>query len=83
LAAGLPRQDHVYRITDDLLRFHNQKIDGMCCKLDSTENMRSFEKYPTPPSKKQQKQNKTNHINKQTNIHTINPTKKLPFTRLT
>jgi len=23
----------------------------MCCKLDSTENPRSFEKYPTPQDK--------------------------------
>jgi len=30
-------------------RFHNKKIDEMRCKLDSTENPRSFEKYPTPP----------------------------------
>jgi len=28
---------------------HNKKIDVMGCKLDSTENPRSFEKYPTPP----------------------------------
>jgi len=49
LAAGLPRQDHVYRTIDESFRFHNIKIDEMRCKLDSTENLRSFEKHPTPP----------------------------------
>jgi len=48
LAAGLLRQDHVYKTTDELFRFHNQNFDEMHCKLDSTENPRSFEKYPTP-----------------------------------
>jgi len=33
---------------------HNKKIDEMRCKLDSTENPRSFEKYPTPPEKANQ-----------------------------
>jgi len=32
-----------------IFRFHNQNFDEMRCKLDSTENPRSFEKYPTPP----------------------------------
>ena len=49
LAAGLPRQDHVYITTDELFRLHNNEFDEMPCKLDSTENPRSFEKYPTPP----------------------------------
>jgi len=49
LAAGLLRQDHVYKITDESFCFHNKKFDEMRCKLDSTENPRSFEKYPTPP----------------------------------
>jgi len=49
LAAGLLRQDHVYKTTDESFRFHNKKFDEMRCKLDSTENLRSFEKYPTPP----------------------------------
>jgi len=51
LAAGLPRQDHVYNTTDELFRLHNKKMDEMRhgCKLDSTENPRSFEKYQTPP----------------------------------
>jgi len=48
LDAGLPRQDHVYSTSDELCRFHNQKFDEMRCKLDSTENPRSFAKYPTP-----------------------------------
>jgi len=49
LAAGLPRQGHVYKTTDESIRFHNQNFDKMRCILDSTENPRSFEKYPTPP----------------------------------
>jgi 2-methylcitrate dehydratase PrpD len=50
LAAGLRRQDHVYNTTDEWFRLHNKKIDEMRCKLDSTENPRSFEKYPTQPA---------------------------------
>jgi len=49
LAAGLPSQDHVYKITDESFRFHNKNFDEIRCKLDSTENPRSFEIYPTPP----------------------------------
>jgi len=49
LAEGLSRQDLVYKTTDESFRFHKQKLDEMRCKLDSTENPRSFEKYPTPP----------------------------------
>ena len=49
LAAGLPRQDHVYSTTDESFRFHNKNFDEMRGKLDATENPRSFEKYPTPP----------------------------------
>jgi len=37
----------VYITIDELFRFHNNKLDEMPCKLDSTENTRSFEKYPT------------------------------------
>jgi hypothetical protein len=44
LAAGLPRQDHVYITTNGLLRFHNDEFDEMPCKLNSTENPFSFEK---------------------------------------
>jgi len=35
--------------TPQSFRFHNKNFDEMRCKLDSTENPRSFEKYPTPP----------------------------------
>jgi len=48
LSAGLPRQDHVYSATDESFRFHNSKLDEIRWKLNSTENPRSFEKYPTP-----------------------------------
>jgi len=53
LAAGLPRQDHVSKTTDE--SFRNKKFDEMRCKLDSTENLRSFEKYPTPPQDREKK----------------------------
>jgi len=43
----LPRQDHVYKTTDESFRFHNKIFDEMRCKLDSTDNPGSFEKYPT------------------------------------
>jgi hypothetical protein len=49
LAASLPLQDHVYKTTDESFRFHSKNFDEMRCKLDSTENSRSFEKYPTSP----------------------------------
>ena len=49
LAAALPRQGHVYRTTAELFRFHHKNCDEIRCKLDSTDNARSFEKYPTPP----------------------------------
>jgi len=48
VAAGLPRQDHVYITTDESFSFHNNEFDDMPCELDSTENPRSFEKCPTP-----------------------------------
>ena len=38
LTAGLPRQDHVYKTTDESFRFHNKKIDEIRSKLYSTEN---------------------------------------------
>jgi len=38
MAAGLPRQDHVYKTTDELFRFHHKNFDEMRCKLDYTEN---------------------------------------------
>ena len=43
LAAGLPRQDHVYKSADASFRFHNKNFDEMRCKLDCTENLRSFD----------------------------------------
>jgi len=49
LAAGLPRQDHVYNPTNESFRFHNKKFDEMRCKLNSTQNPRSFEKYQKEP----------------------------------
>ena len=49
LAEGLPRQDHVCKTTNESFRFHNKNFGEIRCKLDSTENPRSFEKYPTPP----------------------------------
>jgi len=49
LTAGFLRQNHVYITTDELFRFRNDEFDEMPCKLDSSENQRSFEKYPTPP----------------------------------
>jgi len=48
LAACWPRQDQVYITNDESFRFHNNEFDELPCKLDSTENPRSFEKYPTP-----------------------------------
>ena len=39
------RQDHVFKTSDESFRFHNKNFDEMRCKLDSTENPRSFEKY--------------------------------------
>jgi len=49
LAAGLPRQDHVDKTIDEPFQFHNKTFDEIRCKLDSTENPRSFEKYQTQP----------------------------------
>ena len=42
-----PHVDHGWIPTDQLIRFHTNRFDEMLCKLDSTENPRSFEKYPT------------------------------------
>ena len=39
LAAGLPRQDHVWITTDQLVLFHKNEFDEMLCQLDS-ENAR-------------------------------------------
>jgi len=35
--------------TDESFRCHNNELDEIRCNLDSTENLRSFEKYSTPP----------------------------------
>jgi len=50
LAAGLPCQNNTYKTTYESFRFYSKFFDEMCCKLDSTENPRSLQKYPTPPS---------------------------------
>jgi len=51
LAASLPHQDHIWITADQLpvVRFHKIEPDEMLCQLDFTENLLSFEKYPTPP----------------------------------
>jgi len=41
----LPRQDQVYITTNELFRFHNNELNQMICKLDSTGNSHSLEKY--------------------------------------
>jgi len=53
LAAGLPRQDHVWMTTKQSVRFHNNKFDGKPCELDSTEYARSFEPNPSLPEEVQ------------------------------
>jgi len=45
----LLHQDHVYGTTDESFRFYDKNLDEMRCKLDSTVNARSLDKYPTPP----------------------------------
>jgi len=50
LAAGLPCQNNSYKTTYESFRFYSKFFDEMYCKLDSTENPRSLQKYPTPPS---------------------------------
>jgi len=49
ITSSLPREDHLYKTTDESFRFYNRNFDEMRCKLDSTENPRPFKKYPTPP----------------------------------
>ena len=49
LTTCLLHQDHVWITADQLIRFHKNKLDEMLCKLDSTENPPSLEKYPTWP----------------------------------
>jgi len=50
LSACLPRQDHVWITTNQLVLFHKKEFDEMLCKLDSAENPRSCEKYSTRTS---------------------------------
>jgi len=49
LAAGLPRQIHVRITTDQFVHFYKNEFDKTLCKLDSTEDPCSLEKYSTPP----------------------------------
>jgi len=49
LSCQTPQFCYKNSTTDESFRFHNQRFDEMRCKLDSTENPRSFEKYPIPP----------------------------------
>jgi len=44
LAAGLPRQDHVWIPVDELFCFHKNEFDEISCKLEYTENLRSLKK---------------------------------------
>jgi len=48
LAAGVPRQEHVYITTNELFRLPQNQFDEMPFKLDSTENPRSSKKYQNP-----------------------------------
>jgi len=47
LAAGLPRQNHVYITTEQLIRFHKNELDEMLFRLDSTQYARAFQRNPT------------------------------------
>jgi hypothetical protein len=42
LAAGLPRKDHVWITTQQLIRFQTRELDEMLYKLDSAKYERSF-----------------------------------------
>jgi len=46
LAAGLPRQDHVWNTIEQLIRFHKNKHDEMRC--DSSIYARLFRTQPNP-----------------------------------
>jgi len=48
-AEGLPRQDHVWITTEQLIRFHINEPDEMLCKLDSAKYARAFQPNPTLP----------------------------------
>jgi len=47
ISACLPRQDHVWITTDHFVCVLKNELDGMPYKLDFTENLRLFKKYPT------------------------------------
>ena len=49
LAAGLPRQGHVWITTDQFIRLHKDVFDEMLCKLDSSEYARLFKQNQTLP----------------------------------
>jgi len=42
------RQNTMIALGDESFRFHSNDFDEMPSKLESTENPRSSEKYPTP-----------------------------------
>ena len=42
-----PQNCRVCITTDESFRFHYNELDEIPCQLDSTENLRSFEKYST------------------------------------
>ena len=46
MAACLPWKDHVWIAIEYFVRFHNNELDGILCKLDSTEYARLFERNP-------------------------------------
>jgi len=43
LAAGLPRQDHVWITIKQLVRFHKNEFDEMLCKLDFAKYACAFQ----------------------------------------
>jgi len=49
LATCLQHEDHISITTDEWVRFHRNEFNEVLCKLDSTENPRSLEKYITLP----------------------------------
>jgi len=49
LAADLLRQNHLYITTDQFFRLNKNESDEMPRKLNSIENPRALEKFPTTP----------------------------------
>ena len=43
----MPRQDHVWITTAQLVRFYKDEFDKMLCKLDSAKYARAFQQKPT------------------------------------